>query len=47
MCTELDRRIQAMEEEILVNPQFVKKSCGTQEDDLAPGQGSKITTYSM
>lgn len=46
MCTELDRRIQAMEEEILVNPQFVKKSCGTQEDD-SPAQGSKITTYSM
>ncbi|XP_075224412.1 COP9 signalosome subunit 3 isoform X2 [Lycorma delicatula] len=46
MCTELDRRIQAMEEEILVNPQFVKKSSGPQEDDL-PAQGSKITTYSM
>lgn len=49
VCTDLDRKIQSMEEEIMVNPQFVKKSCGTQDDDLPPATtpASKITTYSM
>lgn len=41
---ELDKKIQRMEEEIIVNPQFVKKSFGPQEDDL---QGGKMSTYSM
>jgi hypothetical protein len=38
-----------MEEDIMVNPQYVKKSCGAPDDDLssASSQGSKITTYSM
>lgn len=43
-CMELDKKIQQMEEEIIVNPQFVKKSCGSQEEDL---QGGKMSTYSM
>ncbi|KAL0278381.1 UNVERIFIED_CONTAM: hypothetical protein PYX00_000218 [Menopon gallinae] len=43
-CMELDRKIQLMEEEIIVNPQFVKKSCGSQDEDL---QGTKMSTYSM
>lgn len=49
VCTDLDRKMQSMEEEIMVNPQYVKKSCGAPDDDLppAPSQGSKITTYSM
>lgn len=50
VCMELDRKIQTMEEEIMVNPQFVKKSCGNQEEDLAPAataQTSKANTYSM
>lgn len=47
VCKELDRKIQQMEEDIMVNPQYVKKCCSTQDDDLGPGQGSKISTYSM
>lgn len=49
VCTDLDRKVQTMEEDIMVNPQFVKKSCGTQDDDIPPAntQGTKITTYSM
>lgn len=50
ICMELDRKIQGMEEEIIVNPQFVKKSSGTQEEETAPAAGaqtSKATTYSM
>lgn len=49
VCTDLDRKMQSMEEEIMVNPQYVKKSCGAPDDDLppAPSQGSKIATYSM
>ncbi|XP_066992118.2 COP9 signalosome complex subunit 3 isoform X2 [Anabrus simplex] len=49
VCTDLDRKMQSMEEDIMVNPQFVKKSCGAQEDDIPPTttQGSKISTYSM
>jgi COP9 signalosome complex subunit 3 len=49
VCTELDRKMQSMEEDIMVNPQYVKKSCGAPDDDLppAPSQGSKMTTYSM
>jgi len=43
VCTELDRQIQKMEEEILVNPQYVKKSCGTQEEDLTTAQGAKLS----
>lgn len=41
---DLDRKIQQMEEEIMVNPRFVKKSCGSQDEDL---QGTKMSTYSM
>lgn len=47
ICKELDRKILQMEEDIMVNPQYVKKCCSTQDDDLGPGQGSKISTYSM
>ncbi|KAL1128859.1 hypothetical protein AAG570_013393 [Ranatra chinensis] len=47
ICTDLDRQIQRMEEEIMVNPQYVKKACGAQDDDLTTGQTSKISTYSM
>lgn len=43
LCTELDRRIQKMEEEILVNPQYVKKSCGATEEDITSGQTTKIS----
>uniref|UniRef100_A0A1B6DHF8 COP9 signalosome complex subunit 3 n=1 Tax=Clastoptera arizonana TaxID=38151 RepID=A0A1B6DHF8_9HEMI len=48
LCTSYNRKIQQMEEDIIVNPQYyVKKCCGAQEEDLAPAQGSKISTYSM
>jgi COP9 signalosome complex subunit 3 len=49
VCTDLDRKMQSMDEDIMVNPQYVKKTCGAPDDDVpsAPSQGSKITTYSM
>lgn len=43
MCMELDKKIQQMEEEIIINPQFVKKSCGSQDEDMQP----KLSTYSI
>ncbi|CAG2057872.1 unnamed protein product, partial [Timema podura] len=49
VCTDLDRKIQSMEEDIMVNPQFVKKSCGAQDDELplASTQSSKVTAYAI
>uniref|UniRef100_F7G942 COP9 signalosome complex subunit 3 n=2 Tax=Ornithorhynchus anatinus TaxID=9258 RepID=F7G942_ORNAN len=41
-CIELDERLKAMDQEITVNPQFVQKSMGSQEDD----SGSKPSSYS-
>uniref|UniRef100_A0A4W3HQN0 COP9 signalosome complex subunit 3 n=2 Tax=Callorhinchus milii TaxID=7868 RepID=A0A4W3HQN0_CALMI len=41
-CIELDEKLKAMDQEITVNPQFVQKSMGTQEDDV----GSKASSYS-
>uniref|UniRef100_A0A4W4E2G9 COP9 signalosome complex subunit 3 n=1 Tax=Electrophorus electricus TaxID=8005 RepID=A0A4W4E2G9_ELEEL len=41
-CIELDEKLKAMDQEITVNPQFVQKSMGTQEDDV----GSKTSSYS-
>ncbi|XP_056671618.1 uncharacterized protein C1orf21 homolog isoform X1 [Monodelphis domestica] len=32
-CIELDERLKAMDQEITMNPQFVQKSTGSQEDD--------------
>lgn len=42
ICMELDRQILAMDEEIQVNPQYVKKVSGMQDDE----QPSK-STYAM
>lgn len=36
-----------MEEEIDVNPQYVKKANSNQEEDLSPGQGLKMSYSSM
>ncbi|XP_044289644.1 COP9 signalosome complex subunit 3 isoform X1 [Varanus komodoensis] len=41
-CIELDERLKAMDQEITVNPQFVQKSMGSQEDE----SGSKPSSYS-
>uniref|UniRef100_A0A8C7GP52 COP9 signalosome complex subunit 3 n=2 Tax=Oncorhynchus kisutch TaxID=8019 RepID=A0A8C7GP52_ONCKI len=41
-CIELDEKLKSMDQEITVNPQFVQKSMGTQEDDV----GSKTSSYS-
>ncbi|XP_066877321.1 COP9 signalosome complex subunit 3 isoform X2 [Kogia breviceps] len=41
-CIELDERLRAMDQEITVNPQFVQKSMGSQEDD----SGNKPSSYS-
>jgi COP9 signalosome complex subunit 3 len=50
-CIHLDDKLRQMDEEIMVNPQFVQKCSSIQEDDL-PGSGgvlasSKIPSYSM
>lgn len=34
-CMELDRQIQSMDEEIQVNPQYVKKASGIQDEEQA------------
>uniref|UniRef100_A0A8C1A1T9 COP9 signalosome complex subunit 3 n=2 Tax=Cyprinus carpio TaxID=7962 RepID=A0A8C1A1T9_CYPCA len=41
-CIELDEKLKSMDQEITVNPQFVQKSMGMQEDDV----GSKTSSYS-
>uniref|UniRef100_A0A8C4ZU21 COP9 signalosome subunit 3 n=1 Tax=Gadus morhua TaxID=8049 RepID=A0A8C4ZU21_GADMO len=41
-CIELDEKLKSMDQEITVNPQFVQKSMGSQEDDV----GSKTSSYS-
>nr|XP_033770168.1 COP9 signalosome complex subunit 3 isoform X4 [Geotrypetes seraphini] len=41
-CIELDDRLKAMDQEITVNPQFVQKSMGSQDDD----SGNKPSSYS-
>uniref|UniRef100_G1PBY2 COP9 signalosome complex subunit 3 n=1 Tax=Myotis lucifugus TaxID=59463 RepID=G1PBY2_MYOLU len=41
-CIELEERLKAMDQEITVNPQFVQKSMGSQEDD----SGNKPSSYS-
>jgi COP9 signalosome complex subunit 3 len=50
-CIALDEKLREMDEEITVNPQYVQKSSGIQEDEL-PGSsgvvpGGKIPAYSM
>ena len=49
-CMELDVQVQRMEEEICVNPQYVKKSCGVLDDDesrsLQPSS-VKVPSFSM
>lgn len=42
ICMELDKQILAMDEEIQVNPQYVKKCTGVQDEE----QPSK-STYAM
>ena len=44
---DLNRKINQMEEEIDVNPQYVKKANSNQEEDLSPGQGLKMSYSSM
>nr|CAG4651763.1 EOG090X04TU [Triops cancriformis] len=52
-CVELDKQIQKMEEEILVNPQYVKKASGAQDEDLPASAGnmgagaSKMPSFAM
>ncbi|CAI5659610.1 unnamed protein product [Oreochromis niloticus] len=41
-CIQLDEKLKSMDQEITVNPQFVQKSMGSQEDDV----GSKTSSYS-
>lgn len=43
LTIDLDQRLQKMEEEILVNPQYVKKACGAPEEELTPAQGPKLS----
>ncbi|XP_011562449.2 COP9 signalosome complex subunit 3 [Plutella xylostella] len=46
-CTKLHHHIQEMDEQIQVNPQYVKKSVGTHEEDLPATSQNAKTTYSM
>uniref|UniRef100_U5EXW2 COP9 signalosome complex subunit 3 n=1 Tax=Corethrella appendiculata TaxID=1370023 RepID=U5EXW2_9DIPT len=41
---ELNKQISKMEEDIMLNPLYVKKSIGNQDDDLISGQHSKAYT---
>lgn len=57
ICMELDKKVQAMEEEILVNPQFVKKAGIGAEEEIPPpttaqtskasASGSSANAYSV
>ncbi|XP_059475246.1 COP9 signalosome complex subunit 3 [Neocloeon triangulifer] len=47
ICMELDRKIQAMEEEILVNPQFVKKAGIGAEEEIPPPATAQTSKASV
>jgi hypothetical protein len=57
ICMELDRKVQAMEEEILVNRHFVKKAGIGAEEEIPPpttaqtskasASGSSANAYSV
>ncbi|XP_077979780.1 COP9 signalosome complex subunit 3-like [Glandiceps talaboti] len=47
-CIELDERIKQMDQEIMVNPQYVQKSLGIQDDDMpSVGISGKMPSYGM
>ncbi|XP_074111572.1 COP9 signalosome subunit 3 [Cotesia typhae] len=56
-CAELDKRVLAMEEEVIVTPQYVRKACGQSDSDDTAGAPAtnvtnaqvqpKLNTYSM
>ncbi|KAG0729015.1 COP9 signalosome complex subunit 3 [Chionoecetes opilio] len=46
LCMEVERRLQAMEEEIVVNPQYVQKVVGPQDDE-GPSQSSSTQPSSF
>lgn len=56
-CAELDKRVLAMEEEVIVTPQYVRKACGQNDPDDTAGAPAtnvtnaqvqpKLNTYSM
>ncbi|XP_074649374.1 COP9 signalosome complex subunit 3-like [Tubulanus polymorphus] len=45
-CIQLDEKLQEMDREVAVDPQFVKKNSGVHEDDM-PGSSIKLSTYAM
>ncbi|XP_039285710.1 LOW QUALITY PROTEIN: COP9 signalosome complex subunit 3 [Nilaparvata lugens] len=47
ICADLDRRIQEMEEEILIDSQYIKKSSGAADDDINPSQTPKMGGFAM
>ncbi|GBP33172.1 COP9 signalosome complex subunit 3 [Eumeta japonica] len=46
-CTKLHQHVQEMDEQIQVNPQFVKKSAGSHDEDMPGTSQNSKTTYSM
>jgi peptide deformylase len=52
-CIDLDVQVQKMEEEICINPQYVKKASGVLEDDEGRSSAtlqsgtSKVPSFSM
>lgn len=47
LVMEVERRLQCMEEEILVNPQYVQKVLGPQEDEGPTPGASQSSSFSM
>ncbi|KAK7083996.1 COP9 signalosome complex subunit 3 [Halocaridina rubra] len=47
LCMEVERRLQAMEEEIVVNPQYVQKVLGPQEDEGPTPSSAQSSSFSI
>ncbi|XP_042226435.1 COP9 signalosome complex subunit 3-like isoform X1 [Homarus americanus] len=47
LCMEVERRLQAMEEEIVVNPQYVQKVLGPQDDEGPTPSSAQSTSFSI
>lgn len=46
LCMEVERRLQAMEEEIVVNPQYVQKVVGPQDDEGPTQSSTQSSSFS-
>lgn len=46
-CIELDKQILAMDEEININPHYLKKSIGSQDEDMPPTAPTTKSTFTI